>query len=161
MVDAQDSRGATYAVVDALAAWSDWAPFEEAARRVERLPGVYSMRVGAIIVYVGMAGERAGRSSSRPEGMHGRLSRYTSGKAAASGFGKAALDRALADVGFVRKQLTALTEGQPRRVTRWAKDAIEWHNVELRWTVCTDGPAARQLESQIVQLLRPHGLWNR
>ncbi|KQS08426.1 hypothetical protein ASG04_14525 [Curtobacterium sp. Leaf183] len=119
------------------------------------------MRVGASIVYVGMAGERAGSGSRKPEGMRGRLSRHTSGKAAASGFGEAALDRALADVGFVSQQLIALTEGQPRRVTRWAKDAIEWHNVELRWTTCAGGFAARQLESQIILLLRPHGLWNR
>ncbi len=161
MIDVQDSRGAAYAAADALAAWSDWLPFGGAARRIERLPGVYSMRVGASIVYVGMASERAGSGRRRPEGMQGRLSRYTSGKAATSGLGEAALHRALADVGFVRQQLSALTDGRPHRVTRWAKDAIEWHNVEQRWTICADGPAARQLESQVVQLLRPHGLWNR
>ncbi|RII94911.1 hypothetical protein DZF98_00310 [Clavibacter californiensis] len=117
------------------------------------------MRSGDRIVYVGMAGERAG--SGKPSGMRGRLARYTSGKAAASGFGEAALDRALADVAFVRQQLTALEQGKPRRTTEWSQDAIGWHEIELRWTICTDAGAARVLEKQIVQLLRPHGIWNR
>jgi DNA-binding IclR family transcriptional regulator len=161
VTEPRDTRDAVYAEIDLIATWTKWLPFSEGARTIDRLPGVYSMRSGDRIVYVGMAGERAGRGSSKPAGMRGRLARYTSGKAAASGFGEAALDRALADVDFVRQQLTALEQSEPRRTTEWAKDAIEWHRVELRWTVCTDADAARDLEEHIVLLLRPHGIWNR
>jgi len=161
VLEPRDARDAVYAEIDLLATWTKWVPFSEGARTIDRLPGVYSMRSGDSIVYVGMAGERAGSGSSKPSGMRGRLARYTSGKAAASGFGEAALDRALADVAFVRQQLNALEEGEPRRTTEWAKDAIGWHRAELRWTTCADADAARGLEDQIVRLLRPHGIWNR
>jgi hypothetical protein len=159
MTEPRDTLDAVYAEIDRIATWTKWLPFSEGARTIDRLPGVYSMRSGHRIVYVGMAGERAG--SGKPSGMRGRLARYTSGKAAASGFGEAALDRALADVAFVRQQLTALEQGEHRRTTEWAKDAIAWHGVELRWTVCTDADAAKVLEDQIVRSLRPHGIWNR
>jgi hypothetical protein len=159
VTESLDSRHAIYAEIDLLATWTRWLPFSEGARTIDRLPGVYSMRSGDRIVYVGMAGERAG--SGKPSGMRGRLARYTSGRAAASGFGEAALDRALADVAFVRQQLTALEQGEPRRTTEWAKNAIVWHGVELRWTVCKDADAARGLEAQIVKMLRPHWIWNR
>jgi hypothetical protein len=159
VTEPRDTRDAVYAEIDLIAPWTKWLPFSEGARMIDRLPGVYSMRSGDRIVYVGMAGERPG--SGKPSGMRGRLARYTSGKAAASGFGEAALDRALADVAFVRQQLTALEQGESRRATEWAKAAIGWHEVELRWTVCTDADAARALEDHIVRLLRPHGIWNR
>jgi hypothetical protein len=149
------------AEVDMLARWTDWVPFFEGARSVDRLPGVYSMRSGDRIIYVGMAGERAGSGKSKPSGLRGRLARYTSGKAATSGFGEAALDRALADVAFVRQQLAALEGGQSQRTTEWAKEAIRWHGVELRWTICPDADTARTLEDQVVKLLRPYGIWNR
>jgi hypothetical protein len=57
-----------------------------------RLPGVYLARQGDHddLVYVGMAGERRG------QGIKGRLIVYSRGKAAVSGLGEAALDRALA-----------------------------------------------------------------
>lgn len=161
MTESPGGRESVYAEIDLFAPWTDWLPLSEGARTIDRLPGVYSMRTGGRIVYAGMAGERAGNGRRTPSGMRGRILRYTSGKAAASGFGEAALDRALADVSFVKHQLAALSKGEPRRVTEWAKDAIEWHKVELRWTVCADGVTAKQLEDRIVQLLRPHGIWNR
>ena len=161
MMERRDARDGVYAEVDMLASWTGWAPFFEGARSIDRLPGVYSMRSGDRIVYVGMAGERAGSGKSMPSGLRGRLARYTSGKAAASGFGEAALDRALADVAFLRQQLAALEGGEARRTTEWAKEAIRWHKVELRWTICTDADTARALEDQVVRLLRPHGIWNR
>lgn len=158
----EDDRDAPYAEVDGLARWTPWVDFESGAKVIDRLPGVYMMRTGdGRIVYTGMAGERAGTSGRRPMGMFGRLSRYTSGKAAASGFGEAALDRALADPRFVEHQLIALREEGPRRVTRWSQDAIAWFSVELRWTVCEDARSARRLEEHVVSVLRGHGVWNR
>lgn len=161
MMDRHDAPEAVYAEVDMLTQWTDWVPFFEGARSIDRLPGVYCMRSGDRIVYVGMAGERAGSGKSKPSGLRGRLARYTSGKAAASGFGEAALDRALANAAFVRQQLAALEGGEPRRTTEWAKEAIRWHGVELRWSICPDADTAKTLEDQVVRLLRPYGIWNR
>lgn len=116
------------------------------------------MRSGDRIVYVDMAGERARSGKNKPSGLRGRLARYASGKATASGFGESALDRALADVAFVKQQLAALEGGEPRRTPEWAKEAIRWHRVELRWTICPDADAARTLEDQGINLLRPYGV---
>ncbi|WIB33222.1 hypothetical protein [Curtobacterium sp. MCSS17_005] len=161
MMERRAGRKEVYTEVDMLAQWTDWVPFFDGARSIDRLPGVYSMRSGDRIIYVGMAGERAGSGKSKPSGLRGRLARYTSGKAAASGFGEAALDHALADVAFVKQQLATLEGGEPRRTTEWAKEAIRWHRVELRWTICSDADTARTLEDQVVNLLRPYGIWNR
>lgn len=54
------------------------------------------------IVYVGMAGERA--ASGTPQGLHGRLTAYQRGRGAVSGFGEAALDRALSVAGDHTRQ---------------------------------------------------------
>jgi hypothetical protein len=93
--------------------------------------------------------------------MRGRLRIYVSGKGAVSGFGEGALDRALADPAFIRAQLVHVDDGEPRRAKRWAQDAIAWHGVEPRWTMTADLLSARDLEGEIVESLRPHGLWNR
>ncbi|WP_329169726.1 hypothetical protein OG754_00140 [Streptomyces decoyicus] len=63
----------------ALAAWSEWVALVGA--EVPRLPGVYLARRGqnGPMAYVGMSGERQG------EGLRGRIRRYSSGKALASG----------------------------------------------------------------------------
>jgi hypothetical protein len=161
MMERRAGREEVYTEVDMLARWTDWVPFFDGARSIDRLPGVYSMRSGDRIIYVGMAGERAGSGKGKPSGLRGRLARYTSGKAAASGFGEAALDRALADVAFVKQQLATLEGGEPRRTTEWAKEAIRWHRVELRWTICSDADTARTLEDQVVNLLRPYGIVTR
>ena len=135
-------------------------PLATAAGTVPRLPGVYMMRDrDGSVVYVGMAGDRSG--GRKPSGMRGRLTVYASGKGAVSGFGEAAMDRALADENFIREQWTALRDGMPRRAKRWAQDAIEWHGVEVRWTVSTSEEEAKSTEDEVVALLRPSGLWNR
>jgi len=144
-----------YATVDELADWSPWASFDDAAAIAPTSPGVYMMRAGGSIIYVGMAGERSGK------GMRGRLAVYRTGKGAVSGFGEAVLDRALANEQFLRSQLEALLNADARRAKTWAKDAIAWVQPELRWAVCDDADAAGQLEDDVVEILRTHGIWNR
>lgn len=150
------------AAVDELAEWSAWAPFADGVAHAPRLPGVYLLRLPVTqqIVYAGMAGERAG-SRGRPMGLLGRLSVYRSGKGAVSGFGEAALDQALADPAWVEGQLAALRTDGPKRTKVWAKEAIERLSPEVSWATTSDARAARQLESEVVALLAPHGLWNR
>ena len=150
-----------YLEVADLAGWSGWAPFATALAHAPREPGVYLFREpeAGVIRYVGMAGERAG--SGRPQGLYGRLNVYRTGKGAVSGFGEAALDRALADPEWIESQLVTLRTHGPRRAKDWARDAIARLEPEVSWAVCTDGQDARHLEGQVVLHLRPHGLWNR
>jgi hypothetical protein len=153
------ARGAYQDTAD-LAEWSSWLPFEDARRAAPREPGVYLMREPTgEIRYAGMAGERA--ASGRPEGLHGRLSAYLSGKGAVSGFGEAALDRALADPDWVEQQLRRLRARGPKRAKEWAREAVQRLGLEVSWAVCANKDDARFLESRVVALLRPHGLWNK
>jgi hypothetical protein len=112
-----------------------------------------------VIRYAGMAGERIG--SGRPQGLLGRLSVYRTGKGAVSGFGEAALDRALGNADWIQAQLDRLLEEGPRRAKDWAADAISRIAPEVSWATVADRLAARALEAKVVVLLRPHGLWNR
>src|SRR4051812_15685578 len=91
--------------IEELADWSPWVAFGDALDLAPRLPGVYLAREGTVgpIVYVGMAGERAG--SGKPQGIRGRLRVYASGKALTSGLGEAVADRAFADPAWVRERL--------------------------------------------------------
>lgn len=150
-----------YAEVFDLADWSDWAPFEMARVSAPREPGVYLLRERgtSVIRHVGMAGERAG--SGRPQGLNGRLSVYWTGKGAVSGFGEAALDRALGDPDWVEQQLLDLRANGPRRAKEWAQSAVVRLGLEVSWAVSPDRGDARYLEDQVVSRLRPHGLWNR
>jgi len=149
------SRERAYLEVDELVEWSEWAPFRTVAALAPKVPGVYQMRSDDAVVYVGMAGERRG------EGIRGRLSIYRRGKGAVSGFGEAALDRALADEMFVTEHLDALKAGHPSRASQWAKDAIEWLNVEVRWAQTETEAEARALEKTVLDLLLHHAIWNR
>jgi hypothetical protein len=150
-----------YAEVHVLADWSPWVPFETALAGAPTEPGVYLMREPhtGLIRYAGMAGERAG--SGRPQGLRGRLSVYRTGKGAVSGFGEAALDRALADPEWVEQQLRDLREHGPKRAKDWARDAVGRLGLEVSWTVCADRSDALYLESQVVGHLKTIGLWNR
>lgn len=111
------------------------------------------------IVYVGMAGERTG--SGTPQGLRGRMSIYGRGRGAVSGFGEAALDRALADAGWLESQLASLRTDGPKRAKVWAQEAIQFLAPEVCWTECADKAAALLLEKQVEDLLAIHGLWNR
>jgi hypothetical protein len=151
----------SYAEVEELAEWSPWIPFETAIRAAPREPGVYLMRepLTGIIRYVGMAGERAG--GGRPQGLYGRLTVYRSGKGAVSGFGEAALDRALADPDWIEQQLDDLRRNGPKRAKDWARDAVVRLGLEVSWSVTADRADALYLESKVLARLRTGGLWNR
>lgn len=144
-------------VVAALAKWSPWLPFHDAAVSAPRLPGVYLARQGAVggLVYVGMAGERRG------QGLRGRLTVYRRGKAAVSGLGEAVLDRALADATFVQEHLEQLIGGQPKRAATWAQDALHWADLHIRWAVTEDRQAAVTLERAVLDASAASPLWNR
>lgn len=150
-----------YAEVEDLATWSDWLPFADAVAGAPREPGVYLFRDSTthVIVYAGMAGERAGSGS--PKGLYGRLSVYRTGKGAVSGFGEAALDRALGDRVWVEQQLNRLRQEGPRRAKLWAADAVARLAPEVSWAVRPERLDAKLLEDAVVALLRPWGLWNR
>jgi hypothetical protein len=152
---------AAYAEVGDLAEWSPWLPFEVAIDGAPREPGVYVLRepLSGVIRYVGMAGERAG--GGRPQGLRGRLAVYRNGKGAVSGFGEAALDRALADPDWVAQQLLLLHERGPRRTQEWARDAVLRLGLEVSWSVCADRSDALYLERQVLALVGTSELWNR
>lgn len=156
------SRDETYAALDRLVDWSDWVPFKDAIAAAPREPGVYLFRRPKTheVVYVGMAGERAG-SSGGPQGLRGRLNIYRRGRGAVSGFGEAALDRALGDEEWVACQLDSLRRDGPKRAKVWAQEAIQHLAPEVRWTICSSAAAARALEKEIEALLGSHRLWNR
>lgn len=155
------ARHDAYLAVSQMADWSPWALFANVLAEAPRLPGVYLLRDprDRVIRYVGMAGERTG--SGRPQGLYGRLTVYRTGRGAVSGFGEAALDRALADPDWAASKLEHLGASGPQRAKEWARDAISRLAPEVSWTTCADGPDARHLEVQVIQLLRPFGLWNR
>ena len=150
-----------YGDVLASAEWSHWRPFAEAIADAPRLPGVYLLREPAVQVirYVGMAGERLG--GGRAQGLRGRLAVYGSGKGAVSGFGEAALDRALGDSDWVAHQLEHLIQVGPQRAKQWAADAISRLAPEISWATTIDKGSARALEDEVVGILRPHDIWNR
>ena len=138
----------------ALADWSTWVPLLGA--EAPREAGVYLIRQRetGLMVYVGMAGPRQG------DGLRGRLRRYTSGKALASGLGEAVFDRALADAGWVRARLAEIEADQPLRATGWGKAALMWADLEVCWAVVATAAAAVTLEKRI---LGTEGVewWNR
>ena len=141
--------------------WSDWVRWNEALDVAPRKPGVYVVRqrVNHDVVYIGMAGERRG-SRDRPQGLRGRLAVYTSGKALASGLGEAVLDRALADPGWLRRQLAELEVNGPSRAKRWGVAAFARADLEVRWTVTDDSQSARDLERSLISDAADV-LWNR
>ncbi len=144
-----------------LADWSAWAAFSQVALTAPKLPGVYMFRDprSRMIVYVGMAGERAGSGAAK--GLWGRLGVYRIGKGATSGFGEAALDRALNDERFLESQLRRVRAGETQRAKTWAIDAIEWWAPEICWSVQDSKADALALEARIVSALHGTGLKNR
>ncbi|HVT64281.1 MAG TPA: hypothetical protein VHD81_03945 [Mycobacteriales bacterium] len=86
---------------------------------------------------------------------------YTTGKAAVSGLGEAAMDRALADIEWVRDRIRDLESGEARRAKDWARLAIERANLQVRWATTRDRAAAARLERQVLTALRAESLWNR
>lgn len=143
--------------VDGLADWSTWASMAEAAAGAPTLPGVYmaAMPGTGEIIYVGMAGERHGR------GIRGRLAAYQSGRGVVSGFGQAAMDRALRDVDWVRGRLVELEAGTVATTKDWAAAAIVRIDPRIRWTVTQDRAGAQELERLVVAALASEDLWNR
>ncbi|MDX3075807.1 hypothetical protein [Streptomyces sp. MI02-7b] len=140
--------------IHGLAAWSPWVPLNGA--EPPRLPGVYLARQGANgpMVYTGMAGERQG------EGLRGRLKRYTSGRALASGLGEAVFDRALADPAWLRERLAEVEAGRPMRATDWGKAALSWADPHVCWAVAASGQEARALERAVLAVAS-EAWWNR
>lgn len=102
-----------------------------------------------------MAGERRG------QGLRGRLTVYSRGKAAVSGLGEAAMDRALADPEWVAARLTELTAGQPRRTKDWARAALDRAELHVCWATTGNRAEAEALERAALTALARHELLNR
>lgn len=147
--------------IEALAEWSSWVPFAEAVKVAPLLPGVYMAREGVEgpVVYVGMAGERAG--SGRPQGLRGRLLVYARGKALTSGLGEAVADRAFADASWLRARLAEVEQGQPMRAVEWGRSALARADLHIRWAVAADKAEAVLLEQAVGRLIAIDQLWNR
>lgn len=151
------------AAVRHLAQWSPWVPFGEAVSTAPRLPGVYLAALAdGVVIYVGMAGLRNQGGKANPQGVRGRLARYASGKAIASGLGEAVLDRALADPDWLRERLAELESGTARRASDWGRQAFIRADLTVCWSTTPDGPSARTLEKVTTETLQHAGaLWNR
>lgn len=150
------------AIVGGLADWTEFVPFEEAPLIAPLLPGVYLVRSAAVpdrIVYVGMAGERAG--SGRPQGLRGRLRVYASGKAAVSGLGEAVMDRALAAPSFLWARAKDAERGQPATIKGFCRLAFEWAAVEVAWATTPTKDDALRLERATLDALANEPLWNK
>ncbi|MBG6240280.1 hypothetical protein IWX78_003277 [Mycetocola sp. CAN_C7] len=65
----------------------------------------------------------------------------------------AALDRALAEVRVIEENHAAVRRGQVARASAWARDAIAWMRVEIRWAECKTSVEAVALKDAAVQLL--------
>jgi hypothetical protein len=143
--------------VDDLAEWSPWMPFSEARAAAPRRPGVYLAREGldGPIVYAGMAGERRG------QGIRGRLSVYATGKGLVSGLGEAVMDRALADVHWLKERTVDVERGRPLRAKAWGQAAFARANLHVRWAITEDRRSAFELERAVLLVLDSGDLWNR
>ena len=123
-----------------------WLPFVEAAAAAPRLPGVYMAKDSAQVVYVGMAAERRG------QGIRGRLTVYRRGRAAVSGLGEAAMDRALRDPVWLRARLEAVEKGADWRTRDWATAALERAELQLRWATRPQAMPLASLSAQFSML---------
>lgn len=139
-----------------VAQWSGWVSLVDATRSAPLTPGVYIMRTGVAgpVVYVGMAGERHGR------GLRGRLQVYASGKAAVSGMGEAALNRALRDLSWLRARLAEVEAGQPRTAKQWSRAAIDHCDLYVCWATTPNRDDATDLERRTLSSLDGTPLWN-
>jgi len=144
-------------VVDQLADWSPWFPFDQVRTAAPKNPGVYLAREGCDgeLVYVGMAGERRG------QGLRGRLTIYARGRALASGLGEAVLDRAFADPVWLRERLAEAEAQHARRAKLWGVLAFERADLHMCWSVTQDRAMAVDLERRVLSALVQFDLWNR
>ncbi|ACU37439.1 hypothetical protein [Actinosynnema mirum] len=140
--------------VAALATWSDWTAFDALPAAAPRRPGAYLVADATGPVYAGMAGDRRGA------GLRGRMTAYTTGKAAVSGLGRAVLDRALADEGFLVERLTALRAGTRLTAKGWAALALREAGLWVCWSVTADRAQAVGLEERVLTALHALPLWN-
>jgi hypothetical protein len=107
------------------------------------------------LVYVGRAAERSGK------GVRERLRIYVTGRAPHSGLGNLALERAFADVDWLRERLARVEAGEHMTVQVWARDAVLWADLEFSVATTSDGRAAEALEYATIRALNAHALWNR
>lgn len=154
-VSVDDVTGADDRLTVGDRSWSEWRLLADAVSEATTSPGVYIARSGKDLVYVGKAGERRG------QGVRGRLQVYARGRAAVSGLGEAALDRALADPAWLASRLASLHTDGPARAQQWARDALTHAKLEICWTAAPDSTTARDWEAEILQQLEDVALWNR
>jgi hypothetical protein len=139
--------------VVALAAWSAWTRFDLLPAAAPRLPGVYLAATTTELVYVGMAGDRRGA------GLRGRMTAYCTGKAAVLGLGRAVLDRALDDEGFLSRRLAAVAGREWLDAKGWVALAMREAGLSLCWATTVDRDTAVDLEKHVLAALHEQQLW--
>ena len=153
----------TYADLEHLADWSDWAPLSASLSCAPREPGVYLFREPDthVVRFAGMAGERSGTASTDPKASTAGSLPTGLGDGVIGGFTEAALDEALADPDWVAGRLARLKSRGPQRARVWAAAAFARLDPEVSWATCPERADAKYLEDRVLLLLRPAGLWDR
>jgi hypothetical protein len=75
--------------------------------------------------------------------------------------GEAAMDRALADPGWLRERLREVEQGRPMRAKSWGQAALARADLHIRWAVTGDRMSAFALERTVLRALGDVELWNR
>lgn len=78
-----------------------------------------------------------------------------------SGFGEAALDRALADPDWLAGRLDDLNINGPRRTKDWAIAALARVPFDVCWSAAESAGHARDCEAGVLEELEDLDLWNR
>jgi hypothetical protein len=129
--------------------WTAWAPIVDAVAQAPRTAGVYQVRSGDQIVYIGSAGHRR-------NGVAARLTAYRRGKSPDSGLAGHASSRALADPMFCQGITDAAEAGTPATVSTIAVRALDHLHLNIRSAATDDFTA---IESQLIAEHRST-LWN-
>lgn len=74
--------------------------------------------------------------------------------------GRAVLDRALNDEGFLNRRLAAVAAGERLDAKGWAALAMREAGLSLCWATTTDRATAVDLEKQVLTALHEQQLWN-
>ncbi|MFD0043260.1 hypothetical protein ACFVIZ_37085 [Streptomyces anulatus] len=91
-----------------------------------------------------------GAGARKGGGLRGRLRRYTSGRALASGLGEGIFDRALADRVWLRERLAEVESGRPMRAVQWGRAALVWADLHVCWTLTEGQEEALALERRVL-----------
>ena len=76
-------------------------------------------------------------------------------------FGEAVMDRALADVHWLRERLADVEQGRPLRAKAWGQAVFARANLHVCWAITGNRRRAFELERAVLLALNRSDLWNR